>query len=74
MKELSKYLVEQCRSAQVLKVYNIKNRLNTIEFDTFFKRSNVHMVNNRLIEITPTYRQRKNASLFREDWCEITNK
>ena len=47
MNELSQYFVEQCKSARDLKLYNIKNRLNLIEFDSFFKETNKHMVNNR---------------------------
>lgn len=57
MNELSQYFVEQCKSARDLKLYNIKNRLNLIEFDSFFKETNKHMVNNRLVEITPNYRK-----------------
>tara|TARA_R100000544_G_C2225445_1_gene60333 strand:- start:1267 stop:1506 length:240 start_codon:yes stop_codon:yes gene_type:complete len=49
MKELSTYLVDQCKKAQEKKKYDIQNRLNYIEMNNFFKNSGKQELNNKFV-------------------------
>jgi len=49
MKELSTYLINQCKKLQDKKIYKEKNNLNLIDMDNFFKNSGKQEINNKFV-------------------------